>query len=355
MANSIQVMRMCQAFADAGHDVTLFGRPGVHDGDVFDYYGVRRVFEIATCTPRKNGRVREWRYAVAVKRELSNAPPFDLVYGRHLPSVALAARNGIPFIYESHQPASRTGRLVERILFRRRNMVRTVFISEALRQAYRNRFSWLPKERTLVAHDGAPVSAHETTTGRDVSSGGRLNIGYTGSLQSGRGIDLIASLAARLPHHEFQICGGSPEEEQRCRRVYSDLRNVHIHGFRKPSEMWSWQRSMDILVAPYQCSVPTVDWMSPLKIFEYMASGIPIVASDLPVLREVLTHDKTALLVSPDNIDGWSAAVERLQDGFLRNRLALRALEECQVKFRWRLRAKNVLESFMTSEKTAAA
>ncbi len=80
-------------------------------------------------------------------------------------------------------------------------------------------------------------------------------------------------------------------------------------------------RSYDVLIAPYQEKVcvhggggDVATWMSPLKIFEYMAAGRPIVASDLPVLREILEDGRNALLVSPGDVDAWCIALNKLRN-----------------------------------------
>ncbi|MCA9051332.1 MAG: glycosyltransferase, partial [Planctomycetaceae bacterium] len=91
---------MCQALSDAGHDVTLFARPGDETHDDFAYYGVRRVFRISKTKAPGTQRLREWVYALTTSREVWRAKPsFDLVYGRHLPSLALAVPSKVPFIY----------------------------------------------------------------------------------------------------------------------------------------------------------------------------------------------------------------------------------------------------------------
>ena len=339
-------MQMCRAFASAGHDVTLFSRPGTGEGDDYTHYGVDRVFDIVKSPAYGSRRIREWRYARATRNEMQQRGAFDLIYGRHLPSLALAARGEVPFVYEAHQPASRIGRAVERVLFRRRNLARVVFISEALRQMYLNRNTQLAAETTVVAHDGAtPPTAHSEQL-RNVTYNSRLRVGYSGSLYSGRGIEVITALARCLPGFDFHICGGSPEDVRLCRSRASDCLNMTFHGFLPPSQTPAWQASMDVLLAPYQLSVPTVEWMSPLKIFEYMASGTPIVASDLPALREVLTHRKTAVLVQADDVSSWVEALQQLKGPAVRASLGQQAMDALRRFYTWEQRAQRVLDGF---------
>jgi glycosyltransferase involved in cell wall biosynthesis len=79
-------------------------------------------------------------------------------------------------------------------------------------------------------------------------------------------------------------------------------------------------------------------------MFEYMSTGKPIISSDLPVLREVLVHEQNALLVPPDDVDAWEAAVRRLQSHpALAARLGERAREDLMQDYTWRSRVEKVL------------
>jgi glycosyltransferase involved in cell wall biosynthesis len=114
------------------------------------------------------------------------------------------------------------------------------------------------------------------------------------------------------------------------------------------------QRDCDVLVAPFARRIESdsghdiARWTSPMKVFEYMASGRPIVISDLPVLREVLRPDVDALMVAPEDPDALIAALERLRDDpELGARLAASALERVRSEFTWELRARRILERFV--------
>ena len=79
-----------------------------------------------------------------------------------------------------------------------------------------------------------------------------------------------------------------------------------------------------------------------MKLFEYMASGRPIVASDLPSLREILRDEENALLVEPGNAVALTAGVQRIKDdAALGGRLALQALEDVR-EFTWARRAERL-------------
>ena len=85
--------------------------------------------------------------------------------------------------------------------------------------------------------------------------------------------------------------------------------------------------------------------MSPIKVFEYMASRKPILCSDLPVLREVLRDEENALLLPPREPEAWAAALVRLKsDNALADRLALAAVHDFREHYTWQGRARRILE-----------
>ena len=103
-------------------------------------------------------------------------------------------------------------------------------------------------------------------------------------------------------------------------------------------------------VAPYQKEVAvsggkgnTSDFMSPLKIFEYMSSKKAIICSDLPVLREIL-NEKNSILVDCENVQEWVDAIDRLKDSEVRKQLAQYAYDDFIGQYSWKQRAFNLVE-----------
>ena len=155
---------------------------------------------------------------------------------------------------------------------------------------------------------------------------------------------------ARCQTSTFMSSGGNAKDVERWKAITGPPANLIFHGHVSPAEADGYRLAMDVLIAPYQQEVHNAGgsqdiarWMSPLKIFEYMAAGKPIIASDLPVLREVLQHNRQALLVPPADVDGWQQAVRRLSDPRLRGQLGEQALRTFQQSHTWKQRANLVL------------
>jgi glycosyltransferase involved in cell wall biosynthesis len=123
-----------------------------------------------------------------------------------------------------------------------------------------------------------------------------------------------------------------------------------FYGTVAPAETDGLRGSFDVLLAPYHrpASDPAASghtpWLSPLKLMEYMASGKPIVCSDLPAYREVLSDEQTALLCDPDDVQSWRLAMQRLwDDPALRDRLGAAARAQFLNGNTWQDRARKVL------------
>lgn len=185
---------------------------------------------------------------------------------------------------------------------------------------------------------------------------GALNVGYIGHLYEGRGVGLLIELARKSEWLHVHIVGGEADDVAYWKRASTGMVNVTLYGHVDPSETVRYREMCDVLVAPYQQvvkvagnRVDTSKWMSPLKIFEYMASKKAIVCSDLPVLREVLMDGHNALLCKPDDVEEWCTALMRLRgDVDLRNRLAANAFRDYTEKYTWERRAVRLLDKFGT-------
>lgn len=356
-ANSIQVMKMCQAFARNGHDVTLFawhpkGEARVLCADVFAFYGVQNCFKLKRM-PSLSFKGYGWASAL-LRGLIIKTGKFDIAYGRNLLDCYVAALLGKRVIYELHTPPNQG---LFKSLVKSENLIQLVVISNALKQKICADYS-LDPAKVMVAHDGADLlSLPLENSFRDQSL--RLRAGYIGHMYPGKGVELIVKLARQCPWADFYLVGGEENDINYWKSLSKGVNNLFFEGFLPPGEGALEQKRalFDVLLAPYQRKVAVAGgkgdisrWMSPLKIFEYMASGRPIVSSDLPVLREVLEDGRNALLCPPDDIETWVQSLERLRDDpELSRRLARAALNDLRENYTWNRRAETVLKGVQYS------
>lgn len=351
-ANAVQVARMCAAFAAAGAGTSLV-QPSGGGGSaarIAAEYGLETPFA-AHHVPMPPVPARELIYgALAVLRHGPGRQ--GIVYTRSVSVAAAACALRQPVALEVHVSADsyrpriarRLGRVIASPFF-----AGMVAISGRLKTHYESRYPALAG-RVLVAHDGAEPA----TAVAPAPLEGDFRVGYVGQLYPGKGMEIIAALVPLCPWASFHIVGGAPADIAHWRAALSGHANVVFHGHIRHADTAAYLEGMDAVLAPYLRVVRGVgggaqnlaEWMSPLKIFEYMARGRAIVASDLPVLREVLSHGGNALLCAPEDIGAWAAALERLRnDETLRRRIGIQAQQDFLTRYTWERRAKAVLST----------
>ncbi len=366
-ANSVHVVRMCEAFASLGCDVTLFCQRSVERVEqlthaLADYYGARlEGVRVESCY-RGSPRGASLAIALHARSYLRADPPADpaVLVSRNLYASAWLALSGRgPLVFETHQVESGWGVWIQRYLMHK-GSVRKVLVSNALRESLESRIGE-GIDQCLVLHDAAPTGlpprSRETTglarsrlADRVAWQRYRSWAGYFGHLYPGRGIEIIEQLAWRHPEAGFLIVGGNPEDVAAC-KIQCTAANMHFVGHQPPAAALLSMHAVDVLLMPYQRRVSigpahsdTARWMSPMKMFEYMASGVPIIASKLPVLMEVLRHDENALLADPESVQEWAACLGRLLgDAAQAKRLTAQARAEYEAEHTWRHRAEKIL------------
>lgn len=363
-ANTIQVMKMAQALTLLGHAVHLAapgrgGSPSPPDGagwpELQRHYGLAVQFPIAWLPARP--RLRGYDYALRAAR-FARSIHADLVYTRHPQTAALSSLLGLPTACELHDLPRGAGRLLLRAFLAGRGARRLVAITHALandlsaKYEIRNstvlpdgvdlaRYANLPDPPAARAHLPPPLS--------DLP----FLIGYTGHLYPGRGLELILALACRLPEFHFLLAGGHPEDLERLRAQIAAFRfplsTLHLTGFVPNADLPRYQAACDVLLMPYQRRVAAssggdiAPYLSPMKLFEYLAAGRAILASDLPVFREVLNPDN-AVLLPPDDAAAWVNALRDLH-AHPEKRAALGARARLDAAaYTWEARAGKLLE-----------
>jgi glycosyltransferase involved in cell wall biosynthesis len=124
---------------------------------------------------------------------------------------------------------------------------------------------------------------------------------YTGHLYGWKGAETLAAVAALLPEVDFYFLGGKPEDIKTFKSTYGSSKNIHVMGHQPHSQIPRWQKAADVLVIPNTGTEKISKYYtSPMKLFEYMASKVPIVASDLPSIREI-ADDTMVYFATPDD------------------------------------------------------
>lgn len=328
LANSVHVMKMCEAMTALGHEVTLGHRsPGaVLDEDaLFARYGVRHRFRLVNAP--QGGRLQRHLYGLRAALGAQRAGA-GLVFSRFLPAGAWAALLGVPTLQELHvPPTTASERLYLRLLLAGPGFRKLVVITRALERELQRVVPERHWGDILVEADGVNLEeyagpAPPLPADLAALAQRRPLIGYVGSLHAGKGAELVPEIARRVPGVQFVVVGGPDEiaADYRRRAAAGGIGNVAWLGFRPNVAVPAYVQACDVLLLPNQPKIVLLgrqdigQWTSPLKLFEYMAAGKTILASNLPVLAEVLDTGN-AVLCDPADPAQWAAEIGRIAAG----------------------------------------
>jgi glycosyltransferase involved in cell wall biosynthesis len=364
-ANGIQTAETAHALARRGIEVELMVRKSDERSDeaCLEFYGLPpheklRLHRVAT-------RFGSWSYRKSALSSLlgSRSEP-AVAYTRDLLVADLAIRSrslhGMPVVYEAHAVSAvfagerpgmyesgdaASGAKLGRLDARERRVCQrasgVVAITRGLRAALEERHGGLT--RSAVIPDGCRVPDQPPEPARNSPP----RVYYIGQLYPWKGADLLIEAMRSVSGAELVVVGGLPPEPDldRLKRRVSELgleERVLFRGFIAPGELDSERRKADVFAIPLLDSTTARLFTSPLKLFEAMASGRPIVASDLPSIREILTHQKNALLVPPGDAAALAFAILRLlKDEALARALAAKAFEDVKA-YCWDRRAEAI-------------
>jgi glycosyltransferase involved in cell wall biosynthesis len=177
----------------------------------------------------------------------------------------------------------------------------------------------------------------------------QFTVGYTGHLYAGRGVELILEIASHCPDMTFLLVGGDPKTVNNLQMevIHRGLKNIILTGFVPNADLPFYQAACEVLLMPYQRKVAAssggdiAHFLSPMKLFEYLACGRVILSSQLPVLKEVL-NDKNAILLPPEDVRAWVLALQEIRnDPFRQVSLANQARKD-SLKYSWEARAARI-------------
>ena len=323
-ANSIQVMKMGQALSRLIKDFNI-----VTTGDYrtflareeFDFskwYGVdssipvvRLPLRLTAKYPLPKGYSHPLFLPAAMAYLLWRRP--DFVYTRRSEIARWTIRLGIPVLLESHDPVDSDSSW---LIAAAANdlLLGLVTISPILSDTY-IRFG-IPERMVLSEADGVDIerfgdNLSKVAARMKLFSEGLVPNGnptskivmYAGNLDQDRRIEDLFYCAKKLPNFSFWLVGGWEQSIADRKRQVAEAqsKNIHFTGFVDNTDLPKFLQAADVLVMHYSRKIGTVEYMSPLKMFEYMASGRAILATDLPAIKTTLKHGKNAWLVEPDD------------------------------------------------------
>jgi glycosyltransferase involved in cell wall biosynthesis len=369
---SIHVQEVLLALARAGTEVTLFARR--IDGTTPE--DLRDVALVELCSPEARDTPERERTLLSdnanVRHAIRSTGPFDAIYERHAlwshAPMELAREWDVPGLLEVNAPLVR-----EQAAYRTLHDVRAA--EECARRALLSASSVLcvseevasfvhsfanSCRRVLVVPNG--VDTERFHPGVRPTLAGALEtftVGFVGTLKPWHGVETLvrafARFAERCPGARLLVVGDGPQRvtlEALATELGVRERSVFT-GAVSSNEVPGMVASMDVACAPY----PALQdfYFSPLKLFEYMASGRAVVASRVGQVTSVLRHNETALLHEPDDEHTLASHLLRLwREPLTRAALGASARERVAREHTWRATADRILHEATRSPSSTA-
>ena len=310
---SVHIQEVVREYRRRGHDVTVYAtRRG---SDVPDDLAELRVVDVPITTRDEEERERAQQTASASVSDMVRAGGYDLVYERYSLFSTVIAECGVPGILEVNAPLideQRTHRVLvdeqaadAALQEQVQAALATICVSDPVRD-------WViaRTEGTRVFTVPNGVNVHRITP--QPESPGAPVVTFVGTLKPWHGVDVL--LRARAQAHkdwQLRIIGDGPMRAELDDLARSLGVDVDFRGAVAPDAIPQHMAGTAIGVAPYPAMDTDSDqYFSPLKVYEYMAAGLPVVASRVGQLPEIM--GESAYLVPPSDPEALAEALDAL-------------------------------------------
>lgn len=358
-AHSMQIMKMAEAISKKVKDFELITSGDIVSAltgkkpDFREWYGLRhqfRIIRIPTYFKKKPFSTHycggKPYYLLAALYAKIKSP--TLIYLRSLAGIEIILKKtNLPLIWEHHTLLPDT---FFRNIVKNRNLIG--FISATAELAEIAIKGGMSPERILIEQSAVDL---ENFLPYQTKPQARSKIGitenspivvYVGHLYDKKGIPTLLDVAALMPSCKFILVGGWEDDVEKVREICRKrkLDNIQLIGHVVQSKLPDYFYAADVLIMPTNDHIDHTLMGSQLKLFEYMASRRPFVASALPSVKSVIRDGVNALLAEPGNAQSFRDAIEKLiNDPDLSERISRQAFEDVQY-YTWDIRAERILK-----------
>jgi len=353
-AHGIQIAKMSQAFAGHGVDLELVlpRRLNPIKQDLFKYYEIEKSFKIrrlpcldliALNIPKLGFWLESISFALFSFFYLIFKKA-DIIYSRDLPMLFLLALFKNNLVLELHNLPGHF--FLYRLVLRRAKLI--IVLTRELKKALLKR--GVEKQKILVAPDAVSLEFFDIKETQEECRK-KLNLPlnkkivlYQGGLYRRKGVYILAESTRYLSENILTVFVGGPSKEfRRLKTQTLKSKNILVLDYQLYSQMPYFLKAADVFVLPNsKRSEHSRFWTSPMKLFEYMACQRPIIASDLPAIREILDKE-TALFFEPDNPKDLAKKINMvLGNKELAEKISQRTWQNVQ-QYTWPKRAEKIL------------
>ena len=354
LPSSLQVAKMCEGMQINSHNVSLI-TPMPGQGNFLKFYNIKKKFNLFKIKYFK-------KYPLGLNYYLFSI--VSILYGIRLKSDLFVTRNFFTCfllvilkkktIFEMHHDISSEGRIVKFLfnnfkILNSKTIVKVVAISKGVKKYLINDLNIFEKKiQVLPSASGLDIKRWK---GKISSKKKNLNIGYFGSLEKTKGVEFLIELSKNDKKNDYFIFGGSKNNaEVFKRKIISN--NLLVKSHIPYRNLKSYLLKMDILVMPYDKKIVRSaggvgnisKYMSPLKLFDYLASGKLIIATKIKSIEEIVQNKKNCILINKLDVITWLNEIKSITKNKKKYEKIAKNGFELSKKYTYSLRAKRFLD-----------
>ncbi len=317
-ASAIQIVKICEAFSELKNQVTLI-TTNTASGNIFNYYNVKTKFKFEKIKNFKKFPlgIKFYLFSIFSIIESLKFKP-DIYITRNFFTCFLLILLKKRTILELHHDLKFESRIVRFIVknfdfLNSKHLVKLIAITNHVKDHYVRNYSIRPKKIIMLPSGSSIKESYQYNINKK-----KLNIGYFGSLYKSRGLDLIIKLALIDPKNNYHVYGSKKQAKLSISK--KSEKNLLLNDYVPYKKIPKILVNMDLLLIPYTSSITVAGdvgditkYTSPLKLFDYLCVGRPIMCSNFDVLKEIIADNKNAIFVKNyTNAFAWKKEITKL-------------------------------------------
>ncbi len=318
---SIQVAKTCEAIISLSNKVNLIVPCTGLKESLKNYYGLKftpNVIKLKFFTSYPRG-IKYYLFSI-----------LSVIYGIFLKTELFITRNLFTLfvlklfkkkaVIEIHHDLSVESRIVKFLFYNfdilnSSNIIKVIAITSAVKK-YLIKDLKVDSKKIQVAPSASSINLKF----KKLSNNKRYNIGYFGSLEASKGSKFIVKLSKIDKNNNYFIYGGNAKQAKRLKEKHKN-KNLKVCGYIPYGKVKFYLSKMDILLMPSNNKLlratggvgNLAKFTSPLKLFDYMASGKLIISSNLKVFKEVIKHNENCIIINNLNVVSWQKVIKKIR------------------------------------------
>lgn len=358
-AHGIQLIKMCEAFLEEGVDLELIAPKRKTTAEsIKKFYGLKRDIPIKKipvvdlyCWGRLGLLISSFSFIIIsfiylfLKRILGERDAVIYTVDLDQFSFFLIPFTGVPYFVEIHE--ERKNKLLNYFFLKRASGIIT--INQLIKDRLIKKFNLSPS-KIIVHPNGIDLQSFSANTSKEevrkklnLPSDKKLIV-YTGKFHKWKGLEIFPPLARKLDNVLIYLVGGSADELEKFIDNEIAPDNLVCMGHEDYKKIPLWLAAADVLVVlGTRRDEYSYYYTSPMKIFEYMAAGRPIVASNTPAIRQIVSENEVSFY-EPDNTLNLAETITRVLENQRETNAKIEKAHQNVKNFSWEKRTKSILQ-----------